>query len=65
MPNVITVDPVDELFESWIETKEKTPMVFKDDPVVLACVAWRMKTYMDFDSLQPTEEDRVLGAQVM
>ena len=53
-------DPVMELFKE----PEKIPVSFKDDPVVLACAAYRMGTYTEFENIDPTAEDRVLGAAV-
>ena len=56
-------DPVMALFNG-MDAKEKIRMKFSADPVVLACAAYRIGSYIDLDELIPLDEDRELGAKV-
>lgn len=58
--NLIT--DLDEVF--GFEKKQSSPMVFVDDPVALACCAWRHREYMDLANARPTDEDRALAVKV-
>lgn len=60
--NVLTLTTDDWLLPG--SSKPKTPEVFSEDPVVLACGAYRLRSYIDLGQVEPTNEDRVLGAQV-
>lgn len=42
----------------------KIPMIFAEDPVVLACAAHRLGNFPDLAEITPTTEDRELGAKV-
>ena len=53
-------DPVMAIFEQ----KPKVAMTFSEDPVVLACVAYRLGMYINLEDLTPLPEDRDLGARV-
>ena len=53
-------DPVMAMFEQ----KPKVAMTFSEDPVVLACVAYRLGMYINLEELVPQAEDRELGARV-
>ena len=55
-------DSLEDLFED--SKKDKIPLVFKYDPVVLSCSAWRQKTHIDLEYLVPTEEDHELANKV-
>lgn len=53
-------DPVMAMFEQT----PKVAMTFREDPVVLACVAHRLGMYIDLKELVSKIEDRELGARV-
>ena len=63
--DMTTVDLYEE-FEELLEFKEKPklPFAFKDDPVVLACGAYRIGNYPDFSDIEPVAEDRELAEKI-